>query len=83
MTLRKAATNLREVLESLSDDPASHEVIMAEGYGRALGLLESCYLYCPDARRLIESVLDTKLAVGSEFVGEMNSRTVVGHSVKV
>lgn len=56
---------------------------MATGYGRALGLLESVYLYCPDARRLMEEVLETKLAVGSEFVGEMNARSVVGHSVKV
>ena len=83
MTLRKAATNLRELLESRSAEGDSVGEIMETGYGCALGLLESVYLYCPDGRRLIEEVLETRLSVGSEFVGEMNARSVIGHSVKV
>ena len=82
MRLRKAATNLREILESPSEGESFSDVL-ATGYGRALGLLESIYLYCPEGRRLMEGVLDTKLSVGSEFVGEMNANSVVGHSVKV
>ena len=84
----KAATNLRETLESLSDDPASHEIIMAEGYGRALGLLEGIYLYCPDGRRFMESVLGTSLEISSEYADldrdeiDHVGHALYGHSVK-
>jgi len=56
------------VLESLSEDPASWEILLAETAGRAIGLVEGIYLYCPDGRRFIESVLGTSLTISSEYL---------------
>jgi hypothetical protein len=50
--------------------------------------LESVYLYCPDARRLINEVLETELIISSEYADELNATTAYGsaldrHSVRV
>jgi hypothetical protein len=75
------------VLESRSEGQSFGEV-SAVGYGGALGLLESVYLYCPDARRLIVEVLETELVISSEYADELNARSaygsaIHGHSIRV
>jgi len=80
MSLRKAATNLRSVLEAPAEGESFHDVL-ATGYGRALGLLESVYLYCPDARRMIHEILETELVISSEYADEVNSPTAYGSTI--
>jgi len=68
--LLTAATNLKEVLEGMSEDPESPMILVAEVAGRAIGLVESVYLYSPEGRRLIEGIIGP-LVVGTKYVSEI------------
>jgi len=63
--MRVLSTDIRDVLEAMDPEPQSGIDLLAGVAGRALALLETVYLYSPEARRLIVEILGTDLKIGT------------------